>query len=248
MTMPTGAIAANARRSNGGGVQSPAPITARYDPGDLATLFQDSAGTVPVTASGQPVGRMLDTSGNGYHLVQASGTARPTYMESGGRRWLAFDGVDDWMEAVASYNMTAPLQHSIAIEIAAISGGNQNVFDGIGNRNAIYIPGGSTSINFYAGSAVPTMSDAGIGVGVPHVLTALFSGASSKLTIDTVAQSAMGNPGSSAHDRLRLGTYNGSVGMFGGRFYGMVSSDSVWSAAQQAAVETALGAACGLSL
>lgn len=31
-----------------------------YDPSDLSTLFQDAAGTVPVTAAGQPVGVILD--------------------------------------------------------------------------------------------------------------------------------------------------------------------------------------------
>lgn len=33
-----------------------------YDPSDLSTLYQDSAGTTPVTAVGQPVGLMLDKS------------------------------------------------------------------------------------------------------------------------------------------------------------------------------------------
>lgn len=33
-----------------------------YDPNDLTTMFQDAAGTVPVTAVGQPVGLMLDKS------------------------------------------------------------------------------------------------------------------------------------------------------------------------------------------
>jgi hypothetical protein len=33
-----------------------------YDPSDLTTLFQDSAGTTPVTTAGQPVGLMLDKS------------------------------------------------------------------------------------------------------------------------------------------------------------------------------------------
>jgi len=33
-----------------------------YDPSDIDTLFQDSAGTTSVTASGQPVGLMLDKS------------------------------------------------------------------------------------------------------------------------------------------------------------------------------------------
>ncbi len=33
-----------------------------YDPSDMSTLFQDSAGTTPVTAVGQPVGLLLDKS------------------------------------------------------------------------------------------------------------------------------------------------------------------------------------------
>lgn len=48
-----------------------------YDPSDLATLFQDSAGTTPVTAVGQPVGLILDKSGNGNHASQSTSTARP---------------------------------------------------------------------------------------------------------------------------------------------------------------------------
>lgn len=34
-----------------------------YDPNDLSTMFQDAAGTVPVTDTGQPVGLVLDKSG-----------------------------------------------------------------------------------------------------------------------------------------------------------------------------------------
>lgn len=33
-----------------------------YDPNDLSTLYQDAAGTIPVTAAGQPVGLILDKS------------------------------------------------------------------------------------------------------------------------------------------------------------------------------------------
>jgi len=55
-----------------GGAQPPAfnPIDlfaageqgAWYDPSDFSTMFQDSAGTTPVTADGQPVGLILDKS------------------------------------------------------------------------------------------------------------------------------------------------------------------------------------------
>lgn len=48
-----------------------------YDPSDMSTLFQDSAGTTPVTAVEQPVGRMLDKSGRGNHATQSTTTKRP---------------------------------------------------------------------------------------------------------------------------------------------------------------------------
>jgi hypothetical protein len=48
-----------------------------YDPSDLSTLFQDAAGTTPVTAVEQPVGRMLDKSGRGNHATQSTAASRP---------------------------------------------------------------------------------------------------------------------------------------------------------------------------
>jgi len=64
-----------------------------YGPSDLSTLFQDSAGTTPVTTAGQPVGLMLDKSGNGNHATQATVAARPTYQTAPDRATL--DKVDD---------------------------------------------------------------------------------------------------------------------------------------------------------
>lgn len=49
-----------------------------YDPSDFSTLFQDAAGTTPVTALGQPVGRILDKSGRGNHATQTTAASRPT--------------------------------------------------------------------------------------------------------------------------------------------------------------------------
>ena len=66
-----------------------------YDPSDLSTLFQDAAGTIPVTTAGDPVGRMLDKSGRGNHAIQPTSAARPTYQTDGSLSWLQFDGVDD---------------------------------------------------------------------------------------------------------------------------------------------------------
>lgn len=56
-----------------------------YDPSDTTTLFQDSAGTTPVTASGQPVGLMLDKSGRGHHATQPTAGSRPIYRRGDSR-------------------------------------------------------------------------------------------------------------------------------------------------------------------
>jgi len=68
-----------------------------YDPSDLTTLFQDTAGTTPVTTAGQTVALMLDKSGNDLHATQPTAAARPTYQTDGTYHWLSFDGVDDFM-------------------------------------------------------------------------------------------------------------------------------------------------------
>jgi len=64
-----------------------------YGPSDLSTLFQDSAGTTPVTTAGQPVGLMLDKSGNGNHAAQATAARRLTYQTGPARATI--DKVDD---------------------------------------------------------------------------------------------------------------------------------------------------------
>jgi len=61
-----------------------------YDPSDLTTMFQDTAGTIPVTTPGQTVARINDKSGRGNNATQATTASQPTYgiVPLGGRRNL----------------------------------------------------------------------------------------------------------------------------------------------------------------
>jgi hypothetical protein len=76
-----------------------------WDPNDISTLFQDVAGTIPVTAPGQPVGRMLDLSPNANHWTAAAdNTTRPTYTVDGdGFGYLSFDGSNDVLFAATPF-------------------------------------------------------------------------------------------------------------------------------------------------
>ena len=75
--------------------QSTGADGAYYTPWDKSTLFQDAAGTIPVVNDGDPVGLMLDISGNGHHAVQSVSSRRSVYDESTGVGRIIPDRVDD---------------------------------------------------------------------------------------------------------------------------------------------------------
>jgi len=68
---------------------------------ELSSLFQDTAGSTPVTTSGQTIGRISDLSGNGNHATQATAGSRPAYDVSGSLRRGSFDGTDDFLQTAA---------------------------------------------------------------------------------------------------------------------------------------------------
>lgn len=78
-----------------------------FDFNDLSTMYQDVAGTIPVTDVGQPVGRVLDKSGRGNHATQPTSAKRPILQQNAttGAYYLAFDGVDDHL-VTSNVNLT----------------------------------------------------------------------------------------------------------------------------------------------
>lgn len=58
-------------------------------------LFQDSAGTTPVAADSDPVGRAVDQSGKGNNASNATAGQRAFWRANSGKPYLQLDGVDD---------------------------------------------------------------------------------------------------------------------------------------------------------
>lgn len=129
-----------------------------FDPSDLTTLFQDVAGTLPVTSDGDPVALMLDKSGNGNHATQPVAAARPTWRSDGNLAWLEFDGVDDRM-SVAGVTFTNPAL-SLCTGLSYVAVGNAwgslrsrtetGIYLGLSNPTqpgAISNAGGQTFVN-----------------------------------------------------------------------------------------------------
>lgn len=62
-----------------------------FDPSDFSTLWQDTAGTIAVTATGQTVKRVNDKSGRGHHMTNAGGWV---LNADGARYYLAAPGTN----------------------------------------------------------------------------------------------------------------------------------------------------------
>jgi len=91
---------------------------------DLTTLFQDSAGTTPVTTTTNPVGLWQDKSGNNNHVSQATSTNRPTYSTTGHPNVL-FNGTSQWLQnALQILNADGACEMWVAGEVSSSSTGS----------------------------------------------------------------------------------------------------------------------------
>lgn len=117
-----------------------------YDPSDFSTMFQDSAGTIPVTATTQPVGKILDKSGNNNHATQATADNRPTLeVDGSGKYYLAFSGTKHLL--TSAINMGGN-------QMTVLAGFARTSATGVGENNPIFQFGttaqtGSLSFLYY---------------------------------------------------------------------------------------------------
>lgn len=120
-------------------------------------MYQDSAGTTPVTSDGDPVGLIIDSSGNGNHLIQTVSGSRPTYKTDGTYEWLLPDGIDDFLETAGNVDMKGSVENTAfaAIENPAHTGSAQvflELSSNYGTNNGVFRLNKGTPNNFSYGS------------------------------------------------------------------------------------------------
>lgn len=109
-----------------GGPFTPAALgpSGWYDPSDLSSMWQESAGTTPAAVD-SPVGKMNDKSGNNNHVTQATSTKRPILRQTGALYYLEFDGVDDFLSGtIPSFGANLSKTFVMGLKLAALSGSN----------------------------------------------------------------------------------------------------------------------------
>lgn len=233
-----------------------------FDPSDFSTMWQDTAGTVAVTATGQSVARIDDKSGGANHLTQATAASRPTLQQDGnGKYYLSFDGTDDGLASTATVNLTAgdamcigagvhkvsDAARAVLVELSATISTNNGAF-------SIEAPNAAAATN-YKGNSKGT-------VEAPKILTTFAAGNTHVLIqnadisldqmnlrvngVDSTVGSDQGT-GNYGNYTLFVGRRNNSNLPFNGRLYGLLGILKTVSAQEITDIEDYLAAKSGIS-
>lgn len=210
-----------------------------YDPSDFSTMFQDSAGTIPVTAVGQPVGRILDKSGRGNHATQSTTTSRPILQIDGsGKYYLSFDGVDDWLvtgninftatdkvTVVAGVRKLSDAAFAVVCELSASRALNNSAF-------TMSAPAGVLPrLGYYFSSKGTLDATTGVDTGYTPPITNVVTGISGISTDQLILRVNGGQVASSATDQgtgnygnypLYIGRRGGIEFPFNGHLYSLI--------------------------
>jgi hypothetical protein len=212
-----------------------------YDFSDLSTMFQTGTRGSPgaaVAADGDPVGLILDKSGNNKDLVQAVTTKRPLYHTDGTLKWIAFDGADDFLRCT-TLALSQPDYVYLAHQQSSV-GAAQAFFDGVSAEQTAF--NSPTTLTYNAGSGVNSGIAANTAAAVDGYV---FNGASSTARRNGVAGTG-GNAGAAALSDVTIGCTNIFTAFYFGKMFGIVIGSG--ALASPAKLETYLGAKAGLVL
>lgn len=231
-----------------------------YDPSDFSTLFQDAAGTTPVTAVGQPVGRILDKSGRGNHAFNPSGNSAnfPVLQQDGtGRYYLAFNGVNQWLQT-NSIDFSYGDNVFVSAGVRKLSDASNALIcelstDSNANNGAFYLAASVGSASYQASSR-GTVSAATSVFSIPAPVTNVVSSVgdiaapSTTLRVNgvQVAQSTdTQGTGNYGNYPLYIGARAGTSLYFNGRLHQLVIAGKQASASEIASTEAWLNQKTG---
>jgi len=209
-----------------------------FDPSDLSTLFQDAAGTIPVTSDGDPVGLMLDKSGNGYHATQTVSAKRLIYRTDGTLHWLANSGTGQFfqtnaidfsgtnkMTAVVGLKKESDNSTGIAFEFSEVSDFTNGSF-------VLFAPSasGSNSYRIFSRGTVLSAPVPGVFATAPDtaVISLIADIAAPTLTLKrnfSVVQTSTANQGTGNYGNhaLYIGMRAGEILPFTGNIHSLVA-------------------------
>lgn len=235
---------------------------AYYDISDRSTLFQDAAGTTPVTAVGQPVGLVLDKSGNGNHASQSTTASCPIYqIDANGFPNLGFDGVDDSLNADFSSFPTGNVDLTAVAcwALSAYSSGIGGII-GIGTESSnanfqLCYTGNPGQYYTYGYGNNESWGEGVTALNSPSVAEATYESQTLKNYLYLNGVQSSDSPKTSTSARaITVGAQAFNIGarqqtvFLGADFYGGIYTNHLLTVSERSVVTNALGAKAGLTL
>ena len=232
-----------------------------YDPNDLSTMFQDAAGTIPVTAVGQPVGLWLDKSGRNNHAFQTNSASRPILRKNAlqGANYLEFDGADDFLQT-SNIDFTATDKVSLFTGVRKLNdaqissiitsdtrdSGFELYYPPIeGASNYVFAVNGSTGVKFVVSPnyAAPQSSVLTAQASInPELRTIAVNGQKNIAPIEGLGA------GNFSNDSIFIGMRLGTVIPLNGHIYSLIGVGKLVSDNETAAIEKELAKRVGVTL
>lgn len=233
-----------------------------YDPSDITTLFQDAAGTTPVTAVGQTVKRWNDKSGNANNLSNTASTwtyqidsSGNPYVQTDGSQFLGLASGINWTWTTGTATLalaikpnTAGLSKDICGVGSVVSSTNVWSCQTFSGGMLMYRRGsgtfggrGSTTIGTTTTTFVTTLNLSGATQATEN---AYFTTNGVSPTLTNYGTGDTGG-GIFSVGRFRLGSGGSGNDFFTGRIYQMVLTAVVESAQTLLSLETYCGSKSG---
>lgn len=237
-----------------------------YDPNDLSTMFQDAAGTVPVTGAGQAVGLVLDKSGRNNHAFQTNSASRPILRKNAvtGANYLEFDGSDDFL-VTNSIDFTSTDEVSLFAGLRKLSDAASGIVVELGVDSlaisgsfSMFAPAANGVNKFQVVSRGSTGTALGLvasGYGAPYsaVVAGLLkiSTPIARLRINSVTvHSATTSQGAGNYSKypLYIGRRAGTSLPFNGHIYSLIGIGRLTTDAETTALEKLIAKNTGVTL
>lgn len=237
-----------------------------YDPNDLSTMYQDAAGTVPVTDVGQPIGLIRDKSGRNNHAFQTTSSSRPILRQNAttGAYYLEFDGSDDFLQ-------TSNIDFTATDKVSLFAGMQMVSVDSIGylvnfgrydttNKGLFHVrapqSAGVKTTSLYTLGSSNTRALAiygAIALGENFVLSAISHTNPEKsvlkinrgVSIEDISADSTGNFGMYP---LHIGRFAGEMHAFNGHIYSLIGIGRLATGNETAAIEKELAKRTGVTL
>ena len=233
-----------------------------YDPNDLSTMYQNAAGTIPVTTAGQPVGLIRDKSGRNNHAFQTNSTSRPILRKNAvtGANYLEFDGSDDFLQT-DSIDFTATDKVSLFAGVRRLSDAGVSTIAEFSansalNTNSFYIvvlSNGAPQFNSRGSGNSATVSSQRFPAPASVVISSVgdISGKVSKIRANSGGYTVnVGNQGTGNYGNypLYIGRRGGAGLPFNGHIYGLIGIGKLVSDNEIVNIEKELAKRVGVTL